>query len=662
MTRSVIRLTFLLLITAAVIHTDPVPKVTLRARVEGPPGQSVPRELAVRVRPSLELVGQEERAWETTVSCPVRDGEWTCAIPAGRVDLRITGAAIQPIYRWGVNTGRGGTADLGTLRLWRGGSITGSVRPDGKIPQYSLRVDLLPLDVGGPSAGEAGKPLRSATLESTSRPWGFFHFEGIPPGRYIVRVQDPGLPTLYSNRIVFEGDRPVEIPPFILKRLSFSVEVTPPKDPYGRSWKVMLSTWPLAPGEPFRPREVWTDSGLAKFPDLAPGHYSFSVLSEAGSRQVSWFGKEIQLDSPSLTAKVNLPRVRLKGRVLYQDRPLRSTVALRGESSTFTFPTDEGGEFDGYVKDEGSWTVLVSAQDPRVGVILQDPVKVPKGMGRATVEIRVPDTSLTAEVVDAQGRRAAKAVIQVIDEVKNLRFQDDQRPSDPVQQIIGLKPGLQRIRAAQQHPLRLGDPVEVRLREGERGPHLRLRLPETITVRGRVLPRFGYATGARVFAWPSGTSNGAGVEADEDGDFEFSLPGGTRKVQLVVLPAGNALRILESAVSENRPLEIPVHRAGGTLILEGPEALVEIPPQPKDDEPLNRPLPVLLRQWADLQGTPQSSGRLVVPNVEPGAYTLCPGSPFTLRPGGAKEGEKGCASGVLKAAGELRLRLPESRE
>jgi hypothetical protein len=68
MTRSVIRLALILLLTAAAIHTDPVALGILRARVEGPREQSIPRELAVRVRPSLQLVGQEYLGWESVVS------------------------------------------------------------------------------------------------------------------------------------------------------------------------------------------------------------------------------------------------------------------------------------------------------------------------------------------------------------------------------------------------------------------------------------------------------------------------------------------------------------------------------------------------------------------------------------------------------------------
>jgi hypothetical protein len=272
----------------------------------------------------------------------------------------------------------------------------------------------------------------------------------------------------------------------------------------------------------------------------------------------------------------------------------------------------------------------------------------------------VPDTRLAAEVVNSRGRRLSPATIQALGEIPNYFRQNDLVPRGRPYEIIGLRPGPQRLRGSQGDPFRQGDPVEVLLPEGTKGPHLRLVLPDVVDLRGHVLPRFGWPFGARVFAWPASPENpgqGAGDTVGEDGEFRLVLPAGTRRVDLVVLPPGSSLRLLQTDVSEGRRLEIPVRRAGGTLIVEGPGALVEAP-EPKDSEPPRVSVAILLRKWADLQATPQSPGRLVVPNVEPGPYTLCAGDPFTLRRGPLKDGETGCVSGVLKAAGELTMVMP----
>ncbi len=661
------RLAFLLLLLPAAIETDPAPKSMIRASLEPPPGQSVPRELSVRVRPSLELVGQENLAWEHAVSCPLRDGEWSCEIPAGRVDLRITGAGVRPVYRWGIVAPPGRTVELGKLRLWRGATISGFVRPDGKIPQHSVQVDLHPLRIGGSMAGFQPKALRSTTLESTSRPWGFFRFDGVPPGTYAILVRELNLPVFGAVPVEVDGDRSVELPkPLRLKRLSFSLRITPPKDPYGNPWHVRLANKFPLPEEPRSFREGPADEGGGvRFQDLVPGDYYLSVYSPPSvtspkREALSWASKELRLDA---TAAFEMPISHryIQGRVLFRGQPLNdASVTLFGDSSHFWFQADSQGELEGYVKNEDSWRVRVGSQFPKIEITLQDQVHFERKVWFERTEIRVPDTSLAAVVVDTRGKRVPIAAVQVLGEIGNHFYHNDYLSPPRPHEIVGLKPGPQRLGAAQSDPSRLGEPVEVHLAEGRNGPLLRLVLPDVVDLRGRILPRFGSPAGAWIFAWPANAvqgSLGVGEMADEDGDFRLVLPGDTRRVDLVVLPPGNALRILQSEIDENRRLEIPVRRAGGTLIVEGPGALFEAP-EPKDSEPPHLSIPILLRKWADLQATPQSSGRLVVPNVEPGTYTLCSGDPFTLRRGAEKERRRGCVTGHLEAAGELTLRIP----
>ncbi len=668
------RLAFLLLLVPAAIETDPAPKSMIHARLEPPPGQSVPRELAVRVRPSLELVGQENLAWERTASCPIRGGEWSCEIPAGRVDLRITGAGVRPAYRWGVVAPPGRTVELGKLRLWRGATISGFVRPDGKVPQHSVQVDLHPLRVGGSMAGFHSKPLRSTTLESTSRPWGFFRFDGISPGTYAILVRELGLPVFGTVPIEVDSDRSVELPkPLRFERLSLSLRITPPKDPYGNLWLVRLaSKFPL-PEEPRPFREEPADKeGGVRFQDLAPGDYYLSVStrpSVTSSKQPSkreallWASKEFRLDKAA-SFEMQISQRYIQGRVLFRGQPLGdASVTLFGESSQFRFQADSQGEFAGYVKNEDSWRVRLSSQFPKIEITLQDQVRFERKDWFERTEIRVPDTSLATVVVDARGKRVPIAAVQVLDvlgKVGNHFYTNDYLSPPRPLEIVGLKPGPQRLRGAQGDPPWLGEPVEVQLAEGRNGPLLRLVLPDVVDLHGRILPRFGSPAGVRIFAWPVdgvNSSRGVGEMADEDGDFRLVLPGETRRVNLVVLPPGNSLRILQSEADKNRRLEIPVRRAGGTLIVEGPGAFVEIPER-KGTEAPRLSIPILLRKWADLQATPQSPGRLVVPNVEPGTYTLCPGDPFTLRRGAEEESRRGCVTGHLEAAGELTLRIP----
>ena len=68
----------------------------------------------------------------------------------------------------------------------------------------------------------------------------------------------------------------------------------------------------------------------------------------------------------------------------------------------------------------------------------------------------------------------------------------------------------------------------------------------------------------------------------------------------------------------------------------------------------------LLYPWARMQGGEARSDRLVIPNMETGAYSVCIGSAAVskLRQGGEPPAAS-CASGALVPYGELVLRASE---
>jgi hypothetical protein len=243
--------------------------------------------------------------------------------------------------------------------------------------------------------------------------------------------------------------------------------------------------------------------------------------------------------------------------------------------------------------------------------------------------------------------------VNVYGEIRN------QGPADDLGrfEIVGLNPGPKRLLVGKLDPHRQAEEIPIQVKAGGRTPPVRVVLPNVLDLRGRVLPRFGSPAGARVIAWvdmEKGRIWTYGTTADEDGEVRISLPLGTRTANLLVYSPGNALRILKTEVRRERLLEMPVEAVGGTLVLEGlPDEVTEYP------GPENRKLaqPRCLRQWADWQGTLQTPGRLVVPNVEPGPYHLCPTAPWIGRGEAPADGK--CVSGVLEASGELVLRLPD---
>src|SRR6185312_5713847 len=348
---------------------------------------------------------------------------------------------------------------------------------------------------------------------------------------------------------------------------------------------------------------------------------------------------------------------------------------LDNEESFAGFRSDEQGRFTGFLPRAGNWKVSLSPRDLGWGLKLEDPVRVGKTL-LVPIEIQIPDTVLPVEVVDERGQAVRRTSVNVLGKFRGEILANRFGRVN----LIGLKPGRQCLLGAHQEPpgpLSLSEETAAVVgKEGFASPPLSLVVPRVDDIRGRVLPRYGFTPGALVLGWPAGALGKVKAlmtRTDEDGDFRLPLPARTEKAGLAVLAPGNALRILETPVIRNLRLDVRVDTPGGTLILDLPGADSESPDDLWDAEAhrnsedpcgpaaANRYLTLLrlFRKWADLQGTPQTPGQLVVPNVEPGAYTLCATDKApVLRKGAPPESDPRCVGGVLEAAGELALKLP----
>jgi hypothetical protein len=662
-------LLLLALLVSAPAGAPPVPRGILKLRVVPPPGQSVPREIAVRVRPTRQLQGLEDRPWEVTVSSPLHDGEWSGEVPAGRVDLRFQGAAVMPVYQWGVTVKAETTRDLGVVRLERGASISGWLRTvDEKIPTHSLQVSLEPESVGSTMTGPAGlapRTLRTINLESTTRPWGFFRFDNVRPGRYVVRASDPGLPISRSEPIVIEGDRSVELPEplWVTPQVELDVQAAPPLGPDRQPWSFILQPdRRLDEGETWRPMTgTGSSRGRWQVEGLPPGDYWLAVGLGADN---AWHKEKVRLRLQSTPVRVGLSFIRVRGHLTWREGPLAAALDFDDDRGSASLRSDAQGRFSGYLPNEGPWEVAVSSEDLRFRLRLQDRIRAAKETSFAWLEIRIPDTALPVEVTDERGRSLSRTTVNVLGRIRNQVITDELGKLE----IVGLKPGPQCLLAAADE-FRRSEETPVVLQEGGATPPLRLVIPAKSWINGRILPRLGFASGAQVLAWPAGSAAGVPAtftDTDEDGRFGLYLPPGTRKVSLVVLPPGSALRMLDAELTRDRMLDVHVDTAGGTLVLEGLEDERDSK-DTRDREPCDPAvrerealtMPRLLRRWADLQGTPQTPGHLVVPNVEPGPYTLCiTETAPVLHRGVPPEGDARCVGGVLEAAGELALKLP----
>ncbi len=167
---------------------DAWPTSTYRGEVaiRGGASAAAADQVTVRFRAAP---GIERPVSEGAVSCPVTGRKWSCEIPAGRLDVsvRLRGHATR---HWlGQVLTAGGVLDAGRVEFLPGASVCGSVLIEGKAPARSAPTRLY-LQAGEDRGKE--QPL-FAGLAASANDRGFFQFEGIPPGSYVLTAQRDGF-------------------------------------------------------------------------------------------------------------------------------------------------------------------------------------------------------------------------------------------------------------------------------------------------------------------------------------------------------------------------------------------------------------------------------------------------------------------------------------
>jgi hypothetical protein len=137
---------------------------------------------------------------------------------------------------------------------------------------------------------------------------------------------------------------------------------------------------------------------------------------------------------------------------------------------------------------------------------------------------------------------------------------------------------------------------------------------------------------------------------DPEGAFTLRLPASARALNLLVFPAGFALRMLSLPADPAQPLAIAVDANGGNLVLPPTSGLLAHGGTfvPTD----------LLKLWLNASGQPADGTTLRIPNVEAGDYTFCwaeaVAASDALRRGAAPPAEH-CATGTVQPFADLSL-------
>ena len=633
-----------------------VPEGIVEGRLAVGRGEQRPEELSLRFGPANPEPGTGEEQ-EEVVWCEVTDDRFSCQVPAGYHDLRVRAPEFVSHFYWGRRIAPQARLDLGRIELVRGASVVGRVEAaDGELSAESCRVKLAPLAAGRSRGQRSQAQERRLALETKVTPRGFFSFEGVLPGSYIVTAEQRGFAPARIFPVTVMADAETEVREALLleRPVPFEISLQPPVDPWDRPWAVKVLQRSEIPGgiDRVSDGQIPTD-GTFRIAALPPGKYSVQIEDSVGSR-IAW--EDTLVVPGQTTLHIDIPLVWIEGTLLLGEEPLAASITFgsSGGVQKVELVSDDEGRFFGVLPRDGEWAVDVSAREPAVHRTLQSvEVKRAPGSDNAELELVLPDVEITGEVVDALGRPVPGAVVRVLEKGEMDR---SSMPSgeDGEFSIWGTAEG--EIALWAEDTGRISEEVHLRIDERNPPGRQRLVLEERRKIRGQIVAAAGGVPGAvvRAIAFDA-HHDGAMIGPKEaragvDSRFQVGVPAGAGEVQVTAFPPGYTLTLLRLPEVPEEPVVVPVHAAGGTVVFDLGEEIAW--------ERAGAATPVLfhngmiiggpdLRRWAQINGQfNEEPSRFEVPMLPPGSYHAClmgagdmmlPGRPVP-RPGTCVEG------------------------
>lgn len=658
----------------AAVRAPVWPRATLEGTLEVPTGESVPSRIDLRWTRASDgppaAVGSGDagvqppcRLKEVVEPCAVDpEGRFRCGLPEGSWNVVIKAPGWAARRLWRAELGSGERLDIGSLALRHGATLVGQVTTvDGPAEPEITRVWAVP--VAAVDHRLTPRMLQEGSLGTRTGidDHGFFVFEDLRPGEYVVVVHQPGYALNDRFRVRLEENRETALrePVVLTPPTRLEIAVDPPTDPRSRPWEIRLRLQDPVPGSGGLVARGVTADGEWAEASLEPGTYQVDVYDSTGSR-VRREGPFEVGSQERVYVPIEIESIAVNGEVSLGDERVPAAKLWFGGRTglrSIQVETDEDGMYETHLPEGGDWRVEVEAQEPPISYTGE--VKVPESGGE--LDLRLPDTRISGFVLDESG--GAPSPLPTV----GAYPVDRGSGSTPITvyedgsfEARGVEPGVYRIQATSAHGT--SRMVEISVQEEMEGPQLRLVLRQLDTVGGLLLSRHGGVAGATVIMIPFDVA-GRLIQASvsplttgPDGAFRGEIPAGTEELLVTALPPGFGLTVARTG---RDPGEIRVAMPEVSVRLEGALA-----------EDFNRSavlldgevIPVgLLANWARMNGISISGDDtdLVVPNLPAGAYRYCRLTPQELQLVAAGLAvPKVCSQGVVNPGGDLELPRP----
>lgn len=538
------------------------PAAVLSGRLALPKGVEAPQSVAVQIQSPPD---ERPAVPATSVQCPVAEGVFRCAVPAARLDVRVSAEGFVPRYFWGVER-----ASLDVVPLARGGSLAGIVRFAGKGPPLSeVSLELkpaLPSMMGGGSTTEE-KRLASLSMTAHANARGFFQFAALEPGQYTLTARRDGWSTLRKSEIRVADGQETSLDTVTIEPLSrVEVLIQPPLDPYGKPWKASVQemtplstlTVPIAEGNATL-SGVWVAEGVdarvhrLDIRDHLGNPFAYSIV-------------DVTRGMPPVMMTIH--GIAVHGTIAVGDEPLRIRLEfMNGKGTSIAMQSDADGQFAGALPDGGAWQVMIV--DARRGIWLKRNVTIDREDAVAEVDLKLPNTRLAGKVVSADGDPVA-ATLKVYDEKGNYIAGTKSGPNGEFQ-FVGLEASSVRL---------LADSTDRRASSGlvpltvvsDSTDEVTVVLRSQVTFKGRLVTPSGLPVAGAIVRWLRPGMHGVSQEevSNPNGVFTIRVPQGAPSLDLIVLPPAMPAKVLSVPLGAelNPSTDIVVGGPAGVLEVE----------------------------------------------------------------------------------------------
>lgn len=582
------------------------------------------------------------------VACIVTENEYRCPIPIGVVDVKLRAKGYGSHFLWQLKVPPSEAAEVPAIRLKRGAGVYGWVGSGVGVPFDHERTRVL-------LTSESSSTPSQLPLIATVDERGFFAFSGVDPGSYRITASASKDVGSDERDLVVRQDGETELlePLTLDRRVSLRVAITPPVDPSGFAWHVVV-TRPFDSQDRRSLDESADLTGIVNMRNLPPGPYRVSVTPKGKSTAFVTRSIEMPRDA-ALT--IDIQSTRVVGTVRMKDRPLAAAMLWLGgkdRSPGVTLTSGPDGDFSGVVplNPDEPWEITISASTPTIErTVRQRPVRENETTVRLDLEI--PTAMIEGVVLEANGLPAPSGIVNVVEADGDLM--QAHVGADGRFELVGLEPG-DYTAYAEGNGGRTSERSLVAVSK-DGISSVKLTLGAGLRLTGRLTTEDGTAVpGARIYV------NSVEVPAlvwiprvtSQTGEFKLLLPDATRTVDVFVIARGFAFKAFRAPVNTDQQLVILMRQNGGSLAMTAPiaeDSSGRIPYVVHQGTAL--PLMFLLNDLvATSKGIDKDTFLSMAPHMEPGAYGLCFANAAEI---GSISQSTRCSFGNLPPFGSLAL-------